>query len=163
MSQSAQLELTERDAQRVETILRRYRQRGSSYLLPCLQELQSITHWIDADLAQRVAETLGVPLVQVHNVLEFYTLLYNRPVGRRIVRVCDDLACVVAGSQEIIHACSRHLGVPPTGGVTSDGSTTLEIHPCLGRCEQAPFMMIDDESYGALRPEDVPGLLEKDA
>ncbi len=160
MKRSPHLSLSAPEARTVQTILRRYQQRGGAYLLPCLQEVQAVSGWIDADLARAIGQSLGVPEVQVHNVLEFYSLLYNQPVGKHIVRVCDDPACLVTGSQKIIRACARHLGVPVSGGTTADGEITLEIHPCLGHCEQAPFMMVDDQEIGHVQVEQIPEVLE---
>ena len=143
----------------VNTILRRYQGKGSGELLPCLHDVQAVTGWLDEETCRAISKSLNVPLVQVHSVIEFYTLFYNEPVGRRIVRVCDDMPCYLAGSEQIVRACSEHLGVPPEGGTTDDGEFTLEIHPCLGHCEQAPFLMIDDEAIGNVTPEQIPELL----
>ncbi|MCS7038893.1 MAG: NAD(P)H-dependent oxidoreductase subunit E [Anaerolineae bacterium] len=163
-STASHLHLSPRQATAVHAILRRYRGKGSAYLLPCLHDVQAITGWLDADLAAQIAESLDIPAVQVHNVIEFYALFYDHPVGRTIVRVCDDLACYLAGSEAIVRACAAHLGLDPEhGGTTADGAFTLEIHPCLGRCEQAPFLMIGDEAHGFVRPEQVPALLGGEA
>lgn len=158
------LTLSPRQATAVRAVLRRYRGKGSAYLLPCLHEVQAITGWLDADLAAQIAESLDIPAVQVHNVIEFYALFYDHPVGRTIVRVCDDLACYLAGSEAVVRACAAHLNLDPEhGGTTPDGAFTLEIHPCLGRCEQAPFLMIGDAAHGFVRPEQVPTLLGGEA
>ncbi len=143
----------------VRAILRRYRGKGGAYLLPCLHEVQAVTGWLDATTCSQIGDSLDVPLSQIHSVIEFYALFYNQPVGRRMVRVCDDLACFLAGSEEIVHACARHLGLGPDGGITADGATMLEIHPCLGRCEQAPFLLIDDEPFGRVTAAQVEELL----
>jgi len=143
----------------IQAILRRYRGKGGAYLLPCLHEVQAVTGWLDAATCAQVGESLDVPLSQIHSVIEFYALFYNQPVGRKMVRVCDDLACYLAGSEEIVRACARQLGLDEGGGRTADGATTLEIHPCLGRCEQAPFLMIDDEPHGRVTPAEVASLL----
>lgn len=154
---------TPQQALAVHAILRRYRGKGGAYLLPCLHEIQAVTGWLDAATCSQIGEGLDVPLSQIHSVIEFYALYYNQPVGRRMVRVCDDLACYLAGSEEIVQACARHLGLGPDGGMTADGAATLEIHPCLGRCEQAPFLMIDDEPHGGVRPDQVAVLLGSDS
>lgn len=130
-------------------------------MLPCLQEVQAVTGWLDESTCMKVADSLDIPLVQVHNVIEFYTLFYSQPVGKRVVRVCDDLACFLAGSPQVAHACARLLGVDAHhGGTSADGEWTLEMHPCLGRCEQAPFLMIDDDGFGHVRADLVGKLLK---
>lgn len=151
--------LTPQQLAAVETVLARYQGKGRSALLPCLHEVQAITGWLDPEICAAIGQSLRVPLVQIHEVIEFYTLFYNRPVGRRIIRVCDDVPCYLAGSEAIIRACATRLRVDEGGGTTEDGAWTLEIHPCLGRCEQAPFLMIDDEGYGHVTPEQIADLL----
>ena len=145
----------------LQAVLRRYHGKGGGSLLPCLHDVQAITGWLDENTCMQVADSLDIPLVQVHNVIEFYTLFYGQPVGKRVVRVCDDLACYLAGSQEVVHACASRLGVDAHhGGTSVDGEWTLEMHPCLGRCEQAPFLMIDDDSLGHVRADQVDRLLD---
>ena len=153
------LTLTPTQSTAVQTVLRRYRNKGGGALLPCLHAVQAITDWLDEATCTAIGQSLNVPLVQVHNVIEFYTLFYNEPVGKRIVRVCDDMPCHLAGSEQIVRACSEHLGLPLEGGTTDDGAFTLEIHPCLGHCEQAPFLMVADEAHGKVMPEQIPALL----
>lgn len=150
---------TLQQAMAIQAILRRYRGKGGAYLLPCLHEVQAVSGWLDLTTCSQIGDSLDVPLSQIHSVIEFYALFYNQPVGQRMVRVCDDLACYLAGSEEIVRACAQQLGVGENGGVTPDGTVTLEIHPCLGRCEQAPFLMIDDEPHGGVRPDEVASLL----
>jgi NADH:ubiquinone oxidoreductase subunit E len=156
---SPTLTLTQSEISAVQTILRRYRNKGGSALLPCLHDVQAVTGWLDENTCSAIAKSVNVPLVQVHNVIEFYALFYNRPVGKRIVRVCDDMPCYLAGSQSIVRACSEYLDVAPEGGTTEDGEFTLEIHPCLGHCEQAPYLMIDDDEYGDVVSERIPEML----
>ncbi|NUQ37561.1 MAG: NAD(P)H-dependent oxidoreductase subunit E [Caldilineales bacterium] len=163
MSMTAARTLTSPQMAALRQILQRYRGQGGAYLLPCLHEAQAVTGWLDADTCTEISRALNVPLVQVHEVIEFYTLFYNEPVGRRIVRVCDDPPCFLAGSSEIVRACARQLGVDEKGGTSSDGRVTLEIHPCLGRCEQAPFLMIDDDAHGHVQPAQIPDLLGEGA
>lgn len=153
------LTITPTQLQNVQRLLQEYDGKGSAALLPCLHAVQAITGWLDASICTEISRTLNVPLVQVHEVIEFYALYYNEPVGRRMVRVCDDLACYLAGSQEIVRACARELGVDEHGGTTADGEFTLEVHPCLGRCEQAPYLMIDDADHGHVTPAQIPQLL----
>ncbi len=153
------LTLTPTETSAIQTVLRRYRNKGGSALLPCLHDIQAITGWLDEDTCSAIGKNLNVPLVQVHNVIEFYALFYNEPVGKRIVRVCDDMPCYLAGSQDIVRACSEQLGVDAHGGTSEDGEYTLEVHPCLGHCEQAPYLMINDEEYGHVTPEQIPELL----
>ena len=107
-----------------------------------------------------------VAFLYVHSVIEFYTLFYNEPVGKRIIRVCVDPACGLKDADGILrHLCSHH-GIEP-GQTTPDGSVTVEPSPCLGLCEQAPAALINDQaetnidlasnSYELGRPKSIVG------
>ncbi len=146
--------------ERVAQIIGRWASYGRSGLLPCLQEIQSLTGWLSPEICQQVAEGLRVPLADVYGVITFYGLLYDKPVGRVVIRLCDDIACFINGSGDILRATQEYLGIQP-GETTPDGMFTLEVHPCLGHCDIAPFMLINDQPVGPVRPEDVPEILEQ--
>ena len=118
---------------------------GRSGLLPALHAAQHIYGWISEPVAIEISKTLRVPLADVHGVIEFYSLFYNEPVGKRIIRVCTDQACALKGGDHILsHLCS-HRGLQP-GQTTEDRSLTIESSPCLGLCELAPAALVDDEA-----------------
>lgn len=146
--------------ERIAQIIGRWSPYGRSGLLPCLQEIQDLTGWLSQETCRLVAEGLRVPLADVYGVITFYGLLYDKPVGRLIIRLCDDVACLINGNKEILRATQEYLGIQP-GETTPDGMFTLEVHPCLGHCEIAPFMLINDEPIGPVRPEDIPDILEQ--
>ncbi len=117
---------------------------GRSGLLPALHAAQNIYGWISEPVAAEIARSLGIPLVDVHGVIEFYTLFYNEPVGKRTIRVCTDQACALKDADGVLHQlCSRH-GLAP-GQTTRDLSLTIEASPCLGLCEQAPAVLTMDD------------------
>ncbi len=145
-------------ADQVREVITRWAPQGRSGLLPCLQEVQEITGWLSPEICRQVAEGLRVPLADVYGVISFYTLLYDRPVGRTVIRVCDDVPCYLCGSQDVLRAFEEHLGIR-AGETTPDGRFTLEVHPCLGRCERAPFVMVNDEEVGPVDPSEVGKLI----
>ncbi|HET9912827.1 MAG TPA: NAD(P)H-dependent oxidoreductase subunit E [Anaerolineales bacterium] len=117
---------------------------GRSGLLPALHAAQKIYGWISEPVAAEIARSLRVPLADVHGVIEFYSLFYNEPVGKRIVRVCTDQACALKDADGILHRlCSQH-GLEP-GQTTRDLSLTIEASPCLGLCEHAPAVWTTDD------------------
>lgn len=155
------LSLSLEQTRALQTLFRRYKGRGRSALLPLLHEVQAITGWVDAPTARAIAHTLGIHDIDVHNVLEFYGLFYNRPVGKRIIRVCRDITCTVAGNDAIIQVLAERLGVDAhEGGTSADGQFTLELHPCLGHCEVAPFLMVNDQPVELATPDMVAQWLE---
>lgn len=118
---------------------------GRSGLLPALQAAQRVYGWLSEPVAEGIARALNIPLADVHGVIEFYTLFYNEPVGKRIIRVCVDPACGLKGADEVLNHLCAHHGVKP-GQTTVDGSVTIEASPCLGLCEQAPAALLNDQA-----------------
>jgi NADH-quinone oxidoreductase subunit F len=118
---------------------------GRSGLLPALHAAQKIYGWISEPVAAEISKALRVPLVDVHGVIEFYSLFYNEPIGKQVIRVCTDQACALKGADGVLqHLCSHH-GLEP-GQTTPDLSLTIEASPCLGLCEQAPAALVNEEA-----------------
>ena len=116
---------------------------GRPGLLPALHAAQKIYGWISEPVAAEIARSLRVPLADVHGVIEFYSLFYNEPVGKRIIRVCTDQACALKDADGVLHRlCSQHELEP--GQTTRDLALTIEASPCLGLCEQAPAVLTMD-------------------
>jgi NADH-quinone oxidoreductase subunit F len=124
---------------------------GQTALLPALHAAQSIYGYLPEPVAAEVARALGVPLADVHGVIDFYAMFYREPTGRRVIRVCGDPACGLAGGDAVLEAICGHLGVSP-GEVTADGGFTVERAPCLGLCEHAPALLVGDTPIGQADP-----------
>ncbi len=148
--------MSEIDLAPLREILPRFAAQGRSGLLPALHAAQGLYGWLPPEAAAEIGGALRVPLADVHGVIEFYSLFYNKPVGRRITRVCTDVACALKGGEDILSAlCARH-GIGP-GETTLDGDATIESAPCLGMCDLAPAVLtVDDGRWtvgeGELRP-----------
>ena len=137
--------MTEFDLSMLSLALEPFIPLGRTGLLPALHAAQKIYGWLPEQVATEVARVLRVPLADVHGVIEFYSLFYNRPVGKQIFRVCTDPACALKGADDILeHLCSAHQVKP--GQTTPDLSTTIERSPCLGLCEHAPAAMLNDKA-----------------
>ena len=118
-------------------------------LLPALELAQKECNYIDESLAASLAERFGMSRAEMTDILSFYTVLHREPVGRHIVRVCGTLPCAIVGAEEIVNHLKGKLGVE-IGGTSEDGVFTLQQVECLGLCEQAPAMLIDDRPFGKL-------------
>ncbi|HLO15340.1 MAG TPA: NAD(P)H-dependent oxidoreductase subunit E [Anaerolineales bacterium] len=118
---------------------------GRSGLLPALHAAQKIYGWISEPVAAKISESLRVPLADVHGVIEFYSLFYNEPIGKRVIRVCTDQACALKNADGILHHLCSHHGLEP-GQTSRDLSLTIEASPCLGLCEQAPAALVNDQA-----------------
>jgi NADH-quinone oxidoreductase subunit F len=117
---------------------------GRSGLLPALHAAQKLSGYISEEAASLIAKSLHVPLAEVHGVIEFYALFYNRPVGQKIIRICTDPACALRGAEERLAELCREHGLE-AGQTTPDGTLTIEASPCLGLCEHAPAVWTMDE------------------
>ena len=146
------------DMTALEPILKRYRGRGRESLLPLLHEAQAINGWLPPEVQEAIGETLRVPLSDIHGVIEFYSMFYNEPMGKRVIRVCNDPACHMAGGPAVRLAIEERLGLKP-GETTEDGTIGYETVPCLGMCEHAPNALNGDRPAGDLTPADVDAFL----
>ena len=133
------------DLTALQPVLAEFVPQGHTALLPALYAAQDLYGYLPEPVAAEVSRALGVPLADVYGVIEFYSLLYNEPVGKRMIRVCTDPACALKGGDDVLeHLCAQH-GIQPDQ-TTSDGATTIERAPCLGLCEHAPAALVDEQA-----------------
>ena len=124
-----------------------------------MKELQRHYGWLTDEAVAEAAEILGLSSLQVEELATFYELIYRRPVGRRVIHVCDSISCWSVGCEAIMEHLKTSLAVEE-GGTTADGLFTLVPCACLGNCGEGPTMMIGDTLYGRLTPERVEEILE---
>ena len=129
-------------------------------LMPVLQKAQGIFGCVPMDVHKIIAEGLGVTLSEVYGVATFYSQFRLEPNGKYTISVCLGTACYVKGSQKVLDRLSEELQTP-VGKTSPDGLFTLNATRCLGACGLAPVMTINDEVYGRLVPDDIPGILAK--
>jgi NADH-quinone oxidoreductase subunit E len=130
--------LRDTHAAEIDTILSRYAQKRSA-VLPLLYLAQdTYGHLTDAAIRE-VAEIIDVPPTDVFEVVGFYTLLYDEPVGKWVVQVCDDVPCCFVGAEELIAALEHTLGIR-CEQTTPDGMFTLQRVKCLASCSRAPVV-----------------------
>jgi NADH-quinone oxidoreductase subunit F len=106
---------------------------GRSALLPALHAAQEIYGYLPQPVAAEVGGILDVPLADVYGVIDFYSMFYRDAVGKTVIQVCDDPACGLAGSDELLEVVCRHFGIE-AHEVSADGRYTVERAPCLGLC-----------------------------
>ncbi|HEX4498707.1 MAG TPA: NADH-quinone oxidoreductase subunit NuoE [Thermoanaerobaculia bacterium] len=107
--------------------------------------------WLPDEAIAAVAAELDLPIAKVFGVVTFYDLYHQKPVGRHRIRVCTNLSCQLRGSDEIMEALQQELGVGEDE-VTPDGRCSYIHFECLGSCDTAPMMMIDEEYHENLTP-----------
>ncbi len=152
-------ELSAAAGKRVEELVRRY-PRTDAALLPVLHIVQREKGYIPAEAEAWVAAAVGVTLIRVREVLSFYTLFRRQPAGKYVIQVCRNLSCFLAGSEEIIRHLEARLGVRD-GGTTADGRFTLSVVECLGNCDHAPCLMVNDDDFGPVTKDMVDGILKR--
>ena len=125
-----------------------------------LQSAQDIFGHVPKDVQILIAEGLGTTLSEVYGVATFYAQFALEPRGEYVIGVCLGTACYVKGSQGVLDRVCKELDIP-VGKTTKDGKFTIKDTRCLGACGLAPVMMINDDVYGNLTPDKVPGILAK--
>lgn len=128
--------------------------------LDALKIVQRYRGWVSDEAIGDIAECLGIPAEKVDGVASYYTRIYRTPVGRHVILICDSISCMIMGYQPIYEHIAEKLGIR-FGETTSDKRFTLLPISCLGDCDNAPSIMIDDELYNRLSPENIDELLEK--
>lgn len=128
-------------------------------LLGMLKEQQDSQGHVSREAMEYLGQSLSLPLGEVYGVATFYSFLSTRPLGRHVIRVCKSMPCHLQDSGQVIDWISEELGLAP-GETTPDGRFTLELTNCIGACDQAPAMLIDDVVYGRLDPQKVAQILK---
>ena len=131
-----------------------------SQLIAILQDTQSAFNYLSQEDMTLIAHRLGISTAKVYSVATFYENFSLEPKGAYVIGVCTGTACYVKGAQAVLEKVENELNIP-TGKTTKDGKFTIQATRCLGCCGLAPVMTINDDVYGRLKPEDIPGILAK--
>jgi NADH-quinone oxidoreductase subunit E len=131
----------------------------SSLVLPCLRRIQEDRGYVaDSDIVE-LAAFLGIPQIQIEEVLSFYTMFRRKPIGRWHLQFCHNVSCSMNGAENILGHVERKLGIRP-GQTSADGRYTLSVVECLGSCGTAPMMMINEGYHENLTLARLDDLLE---
>jgi NADH-quinone oxidoreductase E subunit len=134
--------------------------RQQSAVMPLLDIAQrQHDNWVPQAAIKVIAEMLGMPVIRVLEVASFYTMYNLAPVGTHFVQVCTTTPCWLRGSDQVLSACKKHLGVGP-GETTPDGKFTVIEVECLGACVNAPMLQLGDDFYEDLTEESTGRILE---
>ncbi|MFZ5990127.1 MAG: NADH-quinone oxidoreductase subunit NuoE [Bacillota bacterium] len=145
--------------QKLQEIIEKYKNtRGA--LIPVLHEAQELYGYLPMEVQKKVSEGLNVSLAEIYGVVTFYTQFSLKPKGKYKIQVCMGTACYVKGSGEILDKLKEKLGLD-VGDCTEDGKFSLEACRCIGACGLAPVIMINDDVYGRLVPDDIEGIIQK--
>jgi NADH-quinone oxidoreductase subunit E len=153
--------LSEELRQKIVAYVPRYPHK-QAVTLPALHLVQDQLRCVPLEAIREIAGLLDLSPAEVYDAMTFYGFFRTEkdPLGRTRLWVCRSLSCMLRGSEEVLQALSEKLGVPP-GGTSADGKITLEFAECLGGCEGAPCLLIDDEQRMNVTPENVDGLIHE--
>ena len=124
-----------------------------SALIPLLHIAQEQDGWLTEDAMEHVAELVDLTPAEVYGTASFYDMLFTEPVGRYLVSICTNIACMLEGGYELLEHAERSLSVRPDG-TTVDGLFTLEEVECLAHCDKAPCLQVNYRFFGPVTPDD---------
>src|SRR5499426_2991442 len=133
--------------------------RRKSAILYALYLVQNQLGYITAAGMRHVAEQIGCTPAEVEDVVSYYTMFYTRPVGKYVLNVCRTLSCALLGAERVTEELSEKLGIKP-GETDPSGTFTLMEVECLGACDRAPVVMVNDAWHECQRPEDAGKLVD---
>src|SRR5512142_2332196 len=144
---------------RFDEIVKRYPpERRRSAVLPALYLVQHQQGYVTANGIRHVAELLGITRADVEDVVSYYTMFYTKPVGRFVLNVCRTLSCALNGAERVTEEICAKLNIKP-GETDASGTFTLVEAECLGACDRAPVVMVNDAWHEQLQPGDAGKLL----
>ncbi|MGH9281582.1 MAG: NADH-quinone oxidoreductase subunit NuoE [Acidimicrobiales bacterium] len=150
--------LTPENEKRAKDLIALYPESRSA-LIPMLHVAQEQDGWLTPDGIAHVAELLGLTPAEVYGTATFYDMLFTEPVGRYLVSVCTNIACLLCGGYELLDHAERRLGARP-GGTTPDGQFTLEEVECLALCGNAPCLTVNWRFFGDVTAERFDALID---
>jgi NADH-quinone oxidoreductase subunit E len=126
-------------------------------LMPTLWLVQDEMGWLSSESCEEVAELLDMHATDVMAVASFYVMFHRRPVGRKLIEVCENPSCLVNGARETLHRISEKLGLDPNAGhhgaTTTDKEYTVRPTECVAACDYAPAIQVNWRYYGPVTPE----------
>ncbi len=133
--------------------------RPRAAIIPALNLFQGERGYIGDDSIDEIAEIIGLPPMEIKEVASFLHYIYDRPMGERIIMICDSISCELTGADTLRGYLEKRLGIS-AGGTTKDGRFSLITASCLGLCDVAPAMLVGVAVYGNLTEEKIEEILK---
>lgn len=149
--------LSEKEQHDISTELHHYPDKRAA-CVEALKIVQQARGWVSDESLKDVAAFLDMTPDELDSVATFYNLIFRQPVGKHVILVCDSISCWIMGAERVCTQLTDRLGIT-FGETSADGRFTLLPISCLGTCEHAPALMIDDALHHGVRPEQVETLL----
>ena len=131
-----------------------------SVCIDAMKIVQRHRGWVSDENLRDIAEYLGMSADELDGVATFYNLIFRKPVGRHVVMVCDSVSCWIMGYNRVCEQLTARLGIQ-LGETTADGRFTLLPIVCLGACDHAPVLMIDEDLHRDLDPQKLDSVLDQ--
>jgi len=150
--------LSDAERREIEHELPHYATR-QAVCIDAMKIVQRHRGWVSDEALKDIGDLLGMSQAELDGVASFYNLIFRRPVGRHVIYVCDSVSCWIMGSNRQFGYLTERLGVN-AGETTTDGRFTLLPIVCLGACDHAPVMMVDEDLHMDLEPAKIDRILE---
>lgn len=131
-----------------------------SALIPALHIAQTVEGYLPHETQNEVAELFDIDPNEVNAIVTFYDMFYDEPVGKHLIHVCKNASCMLRGCDGILSSLCHKLQVEPRE-TTADGEFTIIPSECLGACDRAPMMIVDDKVVGPVKEEDLDRILSE--
>lgn len=128
-------------------------------LLPAIYIAQREFGWLTPEAYEAVSTILSIPKATVRGVATFYAMYKHRPIGRHLIQLCTNVSCMLLGAERLVDFLKNKYGLE-VGGTTPDGMFSLVIMECIGGCDVAPAMLVNNDYYGSLTQERIEEILE---
>ena len=132
-----------------------------SYLIEILREIQSTHGYVSNTAIEIISKELNILDVEIEGVVSFYSMLTHKNTGKYAIRVCKTACCKIAGAEDIIHIIKKEIGVSDLKEVSKDGLFSVHQTECIGQCDQAPAMLINEKPYGNLTEEKIKDIIKE--
>ncbi|MGH9516407.1 MAG: NADH-quinone oxidoreductase subunit NuoE [Terriglobales bacterium] len=151
--------LTLEERREIETEFTRYPNK-QAVSIDAMKVIQRHRGWVSDESLHDLAEILNMTTDELDSVATFYNLVFRKPVGRHVALICDSVSCWIMGYEKLCHALTSRLGVN-LGETTADGRFTVLPIVCLGACDHAPAMMVDNDLHSDLDPDKLDEVISK--
>lgn len=143
----------------IEEIKKRYPDRKAA-LLPALYIAQREFGWLSNDALMGVSKVLNLPEAMVRGTASFYAMFRHTPPGRNIIQICTNVSCMILGAERIVDFIRERYEIDENG-MSKDGRYSLVIMECIGACDMAPAMLVNEDLYGNLTEEKIVEILDR--
>ena len=151
------MKLSDKTCLAIFDLQKQYPQKRSA-LIPALHLAQSEIGYLPREIQNEIALLFEIPSNEVNSVVTFYDMFFEEPVGKHILHVCKNVSCMLRGADSVLSKLCQKLQIHP-GETTGDQQFTVIASECLGACDLAPVIIVDDKTTGPVKEEDLDKIL----